>query len=102
MSDPFLEFSLQNFTAEQLAVKVKNISSAVLDKTLIIELQPPLYLLSKRINEAAVNAPNREKPIGSETLAGIVSAADGWSTWVRRETSDSSAFIVLTNDLNHE
>lgn len=97
---PLLQFSVQSYTADQLAIRVKNVSGASLDKTLSIEMNPPLYLLSPSFDEAVEKAPFSRKPTGAVNIAGIVSGPEGCTVWLRRETSDSSAYIVLFNDLN--
>ncbi len=74
---PLLQFSVQSYTAEQLAIKVKNISGSVLDKTLSIEMNPPLYLLSPSFDEAVEKAPFSRKPTGAVNIASLV-------TWSRR------------------
>ena len=100
MEEPIsvLKLSLQSFTAEQLEIKVHNSSGALLDKTLVIELYPPSYLVSAAINEAAKKAPANKN--SSMRLDGIVTCPAGWSVWARRETSDSSLIIVLINDVD--
>lgn len=100
LKDPkkVLELSLLSFKSEQLEIKVRNSSGALLDKTLVIELYPPSYLVSAAINEAAKNAPANKN--SSMRLDGIVTCPEGWSVWARRETSDSSLIIVLINDVD--
>ena len=96
----FLEFTVVTFTADQLAIKVKNISGTLLDQRLVIELSPPAYLVDDKINDAAIEAANSRQPPGAKSLAGIVTGPEGWSVWVRREASDSSVMIVFINDMN--
>lgn len=93
-----LEFTVQTFTANELNIKVKNSGVASLEKTLVIEIYPPTYLVSAAVNEAAINAANNDTPPGAMRLDGVVSGPDGWSIWARRESSDSSLIIVLIND----
>jgi len=101
MSDPqLLELTLVTFAVNELVIKVSNISGVSLDKRLVIALSPPAYLVDDQINEAAVEAAVSENPPGALSLAGIVKGPDGWSVWVRRETSDSSLFIVFMNDMD--
>ncbi len=100
MADKLLEFTAVTYTAKELAIKVKNISSASLDKRLVIELSPAAYLVDDRINAAAVAAAKSDNPPGAKSLAGIVVGPQGWSVWVRRETSDSSLFITFINDMD--
>ncbi|HYV13295.1 MAG TPA: hypothetical protein VE980_20490 [Pyrinomonadaceae bacterium] len=97
---PALEISLLTFTASQLEIKVKNTSGGSLDKVLVIELQPPMYLVSDELSEAAKDAAVSTDPPGAKNLQGIVSGPEGWSVWARRETSDSSTFIMFINGLN--
>src|SRR6185503_4657058 len=101
MAEP-LGLTLQSFTTDHLEIKVKNTSGALLDKTLVIELYPPAYLVSAPITEAARKAPTSQKPVGSMRLDGIVSCPAGWSVWAKRETSDSSLVIVLINDVDQD
>ncbi|HYV13294.1 MAG TPA: hypothetical protein VE980_20485 [Pyrinomonadaceae bacterium] len=103
MSDPqLLELTVAAFTADQLAIRVKNISGISLDNTLAIELSPPAYLVDDRINEAAKEAAVSIEPPGAQSLAGIVTGAEGWSVWARREATDTSVIIVLLNALNQD
>ena len=54
MSDPqLLELTLVTFAANELVIKVSNISGVSLDKRLVIALSPPTYLVDDKINEAA-------------------------------------------------
>ena len=100
MPDPkLLEFSVQSFTADKLDLKVKNISTKILEQTLAIELFIPKYLVNSKINEAAKAASKNRKPIGVASLAGVVSGPESWSVWAKRESSDSSAVVLLLNDL---
>ena len=85
-----LEFALETVTANELTVKVKNNSGASLDKTLAIEIYPPMSLVSAAVNQAAIKAPDNEQPPGAMRLDGIVGGPDDWSIWARRESSDSS------------
>ena len=103
MSVPqLLELTVATFTADQLTIKVKNVSGISLDKTLAIELSPPAYLVDDKINEAAREAAINIQPPGSQSLAGVVTCAEGWSVWARREATDTSVIIVLLNALNQE
>lgn len=93
-----LEFKVDAATANELAIKVKNISGAALDKTLAIEIYPPMSLVSAALNDAAIKAPDNEEPPGALRLDGTVTGPTGWSLWARRESSDSTMVIVLIND----
>src|SRR6185503_11272673 len=92
------EFTVQSFTSNELAIKVKNTSGASLDKTLAIEMYPAMYLVSAAVNDAAIKAASNEQPPGAMRLDGIVAGPEGWSIWARRESSDSTLVIVLIND----
>ena len=94
-----LQFSVLSYTANELAIKVKNISGSALEKTLVIEICPPLDLVSNEIDEAAQQAPFSKKPIGSASLGGIVTGPEGSSAWVRLESSGSSVILMFVNDL---
>jgi hypothetical protein len=93
-----LEFTVQSFTANELSIKVKNTSGTSLDKTLTIEIYPPMHLVSAAVNDAAIKAATNEQPPGAMRLDGIVTGPQGWSIWARRESSDSTLIIVLLND----
>lgn len=95
-----LEFTLQSVTAKELTIKVKNTGNTSLDKTLTIELYPPMHLVSKAVQAAAVAAADNEETPGAMRLDGIVSGPDGWSIWARRESSDTTMVIVVINDRN--
>lgn len=97
-----LEFTVQSFTANELAIKVKNTGGASLDKTLAIEIYPAMYLVSAAVNEAAIKAASNEQPPGAMRLDGIVAGPQGWSIWARRESSDSTLIIVLINDRDQQ
>ncbi len=101
MSDPNpLELTIHSFSAEQLSIKVKNISSVALDRSLSIELYVPSYLVNSKVKDAAKAAATNKKPLGVATLAGVVTGPDSWSVWAKRETSDSSVVILLLNDFS--
>ena len=102
MSQHLLEFSVQSFTANQLELKIKNVSGADLARTLTIELHAPAYLVSTPVNDAAIAAATNERPIGVASLAGTVTGPQGWSIWARRETSESTVGILLFNDLDQK
>ena len=93
-----LEFTVQSFSANELTIKIKNTSGAPLDKTLAIEIYPPMSLVSAAVNDAAIKAASNEQPPGAMRLDGIVAGPEGWSIWARRESSDSTLVIVLMND----
>ena len=93
-----LEFTVQAITADDLTLKVKNVSGAALDKTLAIEIYPLMSMVSTALNDAAVKAPDNEEPPGAMPLNNIVTGPSGWSLWARRESSDSTMIVVLIND----
>lgn len=92
-----LELTVQSFTATQLIIKVKNISSAALQKSLSIDLSPPAYLLDNRIIEAARAAAESEDPPGVASLAGVVTGVP-WSVWAGGDLTEASVSILLLND----
>ena len=98
MPDPkVLEFAVQSFTANQLAIKIKNSSGAALDKPLSIQLSTPKYLMDQRVRAAVEAAPHN--PDGVTTLDAIVTGAEaGFSVWARPETSGYFAGILLLNN----
>ncbi|HEX6716021.1 MAG TPA: hypothetical protein VF088_02855, partial [Pyrinomonadaceae bacterium] len=100
MAENLLELTTVSYTANQLAIKVKNASGAALDKRLVIEFSPPSYLISDKLNAEATLASKSTDPVGAKSLAGIVTGPQGWSVWVRRETSDSAIFIAFMNDMD--
>ena len=61
-----LDLTVQSFTANQLAIKVKNISGAALDKPLKMEITLPKVLLSEDIRKAADEAPRKNTSPYSE------------------------------------
>ncbi len=93
-----LELTTQSVTATELVINVKNSSGTSLDKTLAIEIYPPMSLVSAAINDAAVKAADSEEPPGATRLDKIVTGPDGWSVFARRESSDSTPIIVVIND----
>ena len=97
-----LQFTVASFTTDELAIKVKNIGTESLDKTLVIQFYPPLYLVNDEIAEIAREAARSENPPGSKSLKGVVKGPAGWSVWAKREATDSSLFIVLINDLDDD
>lgn len=93
-----IEFKVQSFSADELTVKIKNISDASLDDSLTIEMYLPTYLVSAPVNEAAIKSARNLSPPGAMRLDGVVSGPEGWSIWARRESSDLTLVIVLLND----
>ena len=95
-----LEFTVESFTNKELAIKVKNTSGGSLDKALVIELQPPAFLVSQELRDAATEASLSLDPPGAQSLADLVPGPAGWSVWARREPSDSSTVVMLINGVN--
>jgi hypothetical protein len=99
MPDPVqvLKFAVKSFIANQLAITVKNDSSAALDKPLTIQFFTPKYLVDQRIRDAAEAAPS--KPDGVMTLDSIVTGAEAnFSVWAKPDTSGNFVAILLMND----
>ena len=99
MSDP-LQFILLPLTPTHLEIKVKNIGAAALDRTLVINIYPPASIVTKPVIDAAQRAAKSRKPVGTASLDGIVAGPPDWTTWARRESSDSSLVVVLFNDMD--
>src|SRR3954447_779568 len=92
-----LEFAVQSFTANQLAIKVKNSSGAALDQPLTIQFLAPKSLMDQRVRAAVDAAP--QNPGAATTLDTIVTGAEAnFSVWGRPETSGTVAAILLMND----
>ena len=100
MAENLLELTVVTYTANQLAIKVKNVSGAALDKRLVVEFSPPAYLVDNRINAAAKAAADIDNTPGATSLQGIVTGPQGWSVWARREPTDSSLLIDIINDMD--
>lgn len=97
MSDAkVLELTVHGFTANQLNIKVKNISGASLQKALTIDLSPPAYLMDNRVVAAARAAAESEDPPGVASLAGVVTGAP-WSVWAGADMTEASLTIFLFN-----
>lgn len=99
MSNP-LEFTLLPLTPTHLEIKIKNVSDAALSKTLVIDINPPVSIVTQPVKDAAVAAARSTKPIGTATLDGVVNCPQGWSVWARRESTDSTVGIALFNDMD--
>ena len=93
-----IEFKVQSFSADELTIKIKNISATSLDDSLTIEMYLPTYLVSAPVNEAAVKSAKNLSPPGAMRLDGVVTGPEGWSIWARRESSDLTLVVVLLND----
>jgi len=94
-----LDLTVQSFTASQLAIKVKNISGAVLDKELKMEITLPKVLLSVDIRKAADKAPTKEPPISN--VDDYVKGTEGKvSTWAEPETTDHFVTLMFFNDVD--
>jgi hypothetical protein len=97
---PLLELSAVSFTAQQLVIKIKNVSGRTLDKTLAIEFFSPAYLMDERIRQAAREAAISTKPPGAKSLGGVVLCPQGWSIWARAESTESTLVMALFNDMD--
>lgn len=94
-----LDLTVQSFTASQLAIKVKNISGAALDKELKMEITLPKVLLSVDIRKAADKAPTKEPPISN--VDDFVKGTEGKvSTWAEPETTDHFVTLMFFNDVD--
>src|SRR5215218_5075803 len=102
MAENLLELTVVSYTANLLAIKVKNVSGATLDKRLVIEFSPPAYLVDNRINAAAKAAAEPDSTPGAEGLQNIVTGPQGWSVWARREPTDSRLLIDFINDMDQQ
>lgn len=98
MPDANLALTVQSFTKEQLAIKVKN-KGAALDQALQLEITLPKVLLVEKIRAAADRASRISPPIAN--LDSDVKGAEGkFSVWAEPETSDQFVSIVFFNDLD--
>lgn len=95
-----LEITAASFTAQLLAIKIKNISGVSLEKTLGVEFYAPAYLVDARVKQAAIDAATSSEPQGAKTLAGVVSCPQGWSVWAKAEPIPSVLVIALFNDVD--
>src|ERR1700752_1279517 len=94
-----LDLTVQSFTASQLAIKVKNISGAALDKQLMMEITLPKVLLSEDIRKAADKAPRNQPPISN--VDDYVKGTEGKVTaWAEPETTDHFVTLMFFNDVN--
>ncbi len=99
-----LSFTVAGVTPTQLDILVKNTGAEPLSKALMIELKIPIYLVSKQIKDAVERADkknqNQRTTASKESLANVVTAATGWSTWAATERTESLAVVRLYNDLS--
>ncbi|HKG47207.1 MAG TPA: hypothetical protein VKB02_10795 [Pyrinomonadaceae bacterium] len=94
-----LDLTVQSYSANQLAIKVKNISGVSLDKPLTMEIACPKYLMDQRIRDAADAAAG--KPRGVMTLDAVVTGVEGkFSVWAQPETSDHFVDVMFINDMD--
>ncbi|HXU38395.1 MAG TPA: hypothetical protein VN937_18710 [Blastocatellia bacterium] len=92
-----LSISVDSVTASHLKIKVKNTSAAALTENLEIELNPPKYLVDKRIAAASEAAPTSKKPRNKKSLGDVVTVAQGWSVWAMLESSGTVAVVQVFN-----
>lgn len=101
MPDQVLELTLESFTVNELALKVKNVSQGALVKKLSIGLTLPQYLLDARIIAAAKRGASNPDPPGAANVTEITGPS-GWSIWVMMgDTSESIVDILLYNHRNN-
>jgi hypothetical protein len=101
MADAKLDLTVQSFTANQLAIKVKNISGAALDEPMKMEITFPKVLLSQDISDQADKASKNDPPIA--TVDDYVKGTEGkFSVWAEPETSDHFVTIMFFNDLDKD
>jgi len=94
-----LDLTVKSFTASQLAIKVKNISAAALDKQLKMEITLPKVLLSEDIRKAADKAPRSEPPISN--VDEYVKGTEGkFTAWAEPEITDHFVTLMLFNDVD--
>src|ERR1044072_10020706 len=73
---------------ETLEVDVRNVSGAVWDGFLLIELKLRSELMAPPVQQAARDARTSIDPANMATLAGVVTAAEGWSVWAINDPND--------------
>ncbi len=83
---------------ETLEVDVRNVSGAVWDGFLLIELKLRSELMAPPVQQAARDARTSIDPANMATLAGVVTAAEGWSVWAINDPNDPIVVIRVFND----
>ncbi len=97
--DQLLTLTVESFTANQLAIKVKNTSGAALDKPLKLELTLPKVLVSADVRKAAAAAPGNYPPV-TNVDAYVKGTAGKTSVWVEPETTGHFVTLMLFNDVD--
>ena len=94
-----LSLTVESFTANQLAIKVKNTSGIALDKPLKMEITLPKVLVSADIRNAAAKAPSNQPPVTNvdEYVKGTTGKM---SVWAEPETTDHFVTLMFFNDLD--
>lgn len=101
MLDAKLDLTVQSFTANELAIKVKNSGTVSLVKPLQMEITLPRMLPSQHIRKAAEEAPKKNPPLAN--VDAQVKGTEGkFSVWVEPETSDHFLTIRFFNDLDKD
>ncbi|MFL6336474.1 MAG: hypothetical protein ACJ754_24490 [Pyrinomonadaceae bacterium] len=85
---------------DALEVDVRNLTGAVWDGFLFIELKLPMKVVAPKVGTAALDARQAEEPLNMATLAGVVTAAEGWSVWAINDPNDSIVVIRVFNDID--
>ena len=94
---PLLKLTVLDYSATELKITVKNDSGVLLDKSLMIELFPPTYLVDPRIEKAADEF--MTDPLKSG-LGGIVTGPPGWSFWAKPASTVETLTIEIDNDVD--
>ena len=93
-----LDLSVQSFTANQLAIKVKNKSAAVLEKKLHIKLTLPDELVGAAIASAAEDAADKiADPPGMADVTTLMTGPPGWSVCAMGDPSESVVDLIFFN-----
>ena len=92
-----LKFTVLQYSATELKISVTNNSGGSLNKSLMIELFPPTYLVSEDIDKAA-------KASMITPLAGaidkFVKGPAGWSFWAKATSITQTLMIEIDNDVD--
>ena len=93
-----LELSVQRFTANEVAINVKNKTSAALEKTLRIKLTLPDDLVAAAIASAAEAAADKVvDPPGMANVTTLMTGPPEWSVWAMGDTSESVVVLMFFN-----
>src|SRR5690242_11868184 len=94
---PLLKLTVLGYSATELKITVTNDSGGLLDKSLMIELFPPTYLVDPRIAKAADDGMTDRLKSG---LGGIVTGPAGWSFWAKPGSTVETLMIEIDNDVD--